>query len=183
MSAQEPMAVIYDMSSLKFELMIDELDINKISIGQKVKITADALNGKEYYGLVSNVSIDGEEENGVTSYPVMVNISEFDGDLLPGMNIDAEIAVGNVKNVLAIPKSAVTRDNIVFVAGEKEDALDDAPEGYRSVKVVTGLNDGDYIEIVSGLSEKDVVKIETIESSSGIPMMAAPHATSGGEEE
>lgn len=181
MSATQPMAVIYDMSSLKFELMIDELDINKIAIGQEVKITADALNGKEYFGTVSSVSIDGEEENGVTSYPVMVHISEFDDDLLPGMNIDAQIAVGNVKNVLAIPKSAVTRDNIVYVAGKKEDALDDAPEGYKSVKVVTGLNDGDYIEIISGLSEKDVVKIETIEDGSMFPMMGGhPGANPGG---
>ena len=172
MSSSQPMAVIYDMSSLKFELMIDELDINKIAIGQEVKITADALNGKEYFGTVKSVSIDGKEENGVTSYPVMVHISEFDDNLLPGMNIDAEIAVGSVKDVLAIPKSAVTRDNIVYVAGKKEDALDDAPEGYKSVKVVTGLNDGDYIEIISGLSEKDIVKIETIEEGSMFPMMS-----------
>lgn len=171
MTSQEPMAVIYDMSSLEFELMIDELDINKISIGQSVRITADALDGKEYFGEISSISINGEESNGVTSYPVSVIISEFDNNLLPGMNIDAEISVGEVKNVPAIPKSAVTRDNIVYVAGEKEDPTDKAPEGYRSVKVVTGLNDENYIEIISGLSEKDMVKTETINAGIGFPMM------------
>lgn len=183
MSVQEPMAVIYDMSTLEFKLMIDELDINKVSVGQKVKVTADALNGKEYFGVVSNVSINGEEANGVTSYPVSVSISQFDKDLLPGMNIDAEISVGESPNVLAIPKSAVTRDNIVYVVGEKEDAMDDAPEGYKSVSVVTGLNDGDYIEIVSGLSENDTVKIETLSSGFNFPMMGpgAMHPPGRGE--
>ena len=185
MTSQEPLAVIYDMSTLEFELMIDELDINKVSVGQEVKVTADALNGKEYYGTVSNISINGEEANGVTSYPVSVSISEFDDDLLPGMNIDAEISVGEVKDVLAIPKSAVTRDNIVYVVGEKEDVMDDAPEGYKSVSVVTGLNDGDYIEIISGLSENDTVKIETINSGFGFPMMGpgAMQPPSGGDQE
>ncbi len=171
MSGQEPMAVIYDMSSLEFELMVDELDINKISTGQSVKVSADALNGKEYFGEVSNISINGTESNGVTSYPVTIVISEFDDDLLPGMNIDAEIVVGEAKNVTAIPKSAVTRDNIVYVAGEKEDITDKAPEGYKSVKVVTGLNDENYIEIVSGLSENDIVKTETMNAGMAFPMM------------
>ncbi len=175
---QTEMAVIYDMSSLKFEIMIDELDINKISVGQEVKITADALGGKEYTGFVEKVNIDGTEANGVTSYPVTVAILSFDEELLPGMNIDAEIAVGKAENVLAVPKSAVTRDNIAYVKGEKTDRLDSAPEGYRSVKVVTGLNDGNYIEIVSGLSENDVVKTETVNGSGNMMqkmMNASPH--------
>lgn len=183
--SQEPMAVIYDMSSLKFDIMIDELDINKITLGQMVRITADALNGKEYIGYVDKISIDGVESNGVTSYPVSVSISDFDEDLLPGMNIDAEIAVGNATNVLAIPKSAVTRDNIVYVVGEKEDISDQAPEGYKSVKVVTGLNDGNYIEIVSGLSDTDFVKIDVINNGTGFSFMGmsgggmGPHSEEG----
>ena len=171
MNTQEPMAIIYDMSILKFEIMIDELDINKISIGQQVKITADALNGKEYTGSVDKISIDGVENNGVTSYPVLVIIKDFDDDLLPGMNIDAQIAIGNATNVLAIPKSAVTRDNIVYVVGEKKDISDQAPEGYKSVKVVTGLIDENYIEIISGLSEKDIVKVDVINNGSGFGFM------------
>ncbi len=169
-NSQEKMAVIYDMSSLKFELMIDELDINKVSVGQKVKITADALDGKEYTGFVEKVSIDGTEASGVTSYPVSVVIEDFDEELLPGMNIDAEIEVGNVQNVLAVPKSAVSRDNIVYVAGEKEDVTDRAPEGFKSVKVETGLNDGSYVEIISGLSEGDEVRVEASNNSNQFPM-------------
>ncbi|MBQ6558122.1 MAG: hypothetical protein IJL81_01990, partial [Clostridia bacterium] len=40
------------------------------------------------------------------------------------------------------------------------------PEGYRAIKVQTGLNDNDYIEIKSGLSEQDTVRTLNTESSS-----------------
>lgn len=173
-NSQEEMAVIYDMSLLKFELMIDELDINKVSVGQKVKVTADALDSKEYTGYVQDVSIHGTATSGVTSYPVTVVIEDFDSDLLPGMNIDAEIEVGNAKGVLAVPKSAVSRDNVVYVVGEKEDVTDRAPEGYKSVTVETGLNDSNYIEIVSGLSEGDKVKIENSSGNSNMFPMGMP---------
>jgi len=175
-NSQEAMAIIYDLSSLEFDMMIDELDINKISVGQEVKITADALGGKEYIGHVSKISIVGTEANGVTSYPVSVDIVDFDEDLLPGMNIDAEIVIANVTDVLAVPKSAVNRGNVVYVLGEKEDPADKAPEGFKSVTVETGVNDGSFIEIISGLTESDVVKIQT---SSSFGMMM-PGMTMGG---
>ena len=178
---QEEMAIIYDMSSLEFELSVDELDINKIKVGQEVKITVDALSGKGYQGQVSKISIAGTESNGVTSYPVTVSITEFDDDLLPGMNINAEITISEVKDVLAVPKSAVARDNVVYVKGEKEDPSDKAPEGYKSVKVETGLNDDEYIEIISGLNEGDIVKAATVASSNGFNGMMGMGGMHGGE--
>ena len=42
------MAVIYHLSALTFDVRIDELDINKIQVGQKVEITADALDGEQF---------------------------------------------------------------------------------------------------------------------------------------
>ena len=156
------MAVIYDMSSLNFDLNVDELDISKISVGQDVKITADALEGKVYTGKVTNVSINGTQSNGVTTYPVSVEITEFDNNLIPGMNIDAEIVVESVSNVLAVPVSAVTRGNNVYVKGEKESEEDRAPEGYKTVKVQTGVYNDDFIEITKGLKEGDTVWIQSI---------------------
>ena len=44
-SAGMPLAVIYDLSSMKLEMNVDELDIHRISKGQEVNITADALEG------------------------------------------------------------------------------------------------------------------------------------------
>lgn len=152
-----PLAVIYDMSSLKFEMNVDELDIGRIEKGQAVTITADALEGKAYVGHITKVSINGTSSGGVTTYPVTVEITEFDEDLLPGMNVDVEIIIGHAQQVLAVPVSAVVRGNKVYVKGEKTNEKDMAPDGYKTVEVTTGAYNNSLIEITSGLSEGDVV--------------------------
>ncbi len=159
------MAVIYDMSSLECELSVDELDIKNVEIGQSVVITSDAVEGKAYHGEVLNVSINGTTSGGVTTYPVTIVITDFDEDLLPGMNIDVEITTSQAKDVLAVPVTAVNRGNIVYVKGEKTEENDRAPEGYKSVKVETGVYNNEYIEIKSGLNEGDVVYTPQIQSA------------------
>ncbi len=162
---QTEMAVIYDMSSLECELAVDELDIKNVSIGQSVVITSDAVEGKVYNGEVSNVSVNGTTSGGVTTYPVTVIITDFDEDLLPGMNIDVEIITSRATDVLAIPVSAVNRGNMVYVKGEKTEENDKAPEGYKSVKVETGVYNNQYIEIKSGLSEGDTIYVPQVQTS------------------
>ena len=164
-NALTEMAVIYDMSSLKFDISVDELDINRISMGQAVTISADALGGKEYTGYITNISIKGKTASGVTTYPVTVEITEFDENLIPGMNVDVEIITDSVEGALSVPSSAVIRNNVVYVKGEKESTDDVAPEGYKSITVETGVYNDDYIEIKSGLSEGDLVYVQQTASS------------------
>ncbi len=159
------MAVIYDMSSLECELSVDELDIKNVEVGQSVIITSDAVEGKIYHGEVQSVSINGTTSGGVTTYPVTIVITDFDEDLLPGMNIDVEITTSQAKDVLTIPLTAVNRGNIVYIKGEKTEDTDKAPEGYKSVRVETGVYNSEYIEIKSGLKEGDIVYTPQIQSS------------------
>lgn len=165
------MAVIYDLSSVKFQLDIDETEVREISVGQEVTVTADALEGQTFTGKVTKVGVDGTSSNGVTTYPVDVEITEY-GELLPGMNITAEIVTAEAENVLAVPVSSVQRGDVVYVKGEKTDENDTAPEGYMSVEVETGINDEDYIEIKSGLTEgQELMGMEISEGMSLEDMM------------
>lgn len=166
-SDSSAMAVIYDLSSLKLQLDVDETEVQQISVGQEVTITADAIEGQTFTGTVTKVGIDGTSSNGVTTYPIDVEITDY-GDLLPGMNVTAEIVVAEAKNVLAVPVSSVQRGDVVYVKGEKEDENDNAPEGYKSVKVETGINDEDYIEIKSGLTEGQ--ELQGIQASDGMSL-------------
>lgn len=178
------MAIIADLSTLTFDISVDELDISSIKEGQQVQITADAVSDTSFTGYVDNVSIVGTSTNGVTSYPVTIVLDGNQSDkLIPGMNVTARIVVESRKDVLKIPVSAISRGNRVTVKGEvakpAEDKttppenkgnqgapkLQEAPAGYHYVIVKTGLSDGDYIEVVSGLKEGDVVLLPDISSS------------------
>lgn len=170
-TATTAMAEIYDLSSLKFQLDVDEMEVKEIKAGQTVKIKADAVENEEFTGIVDTIGINGKSENGVTTYPVTVSIKDY-GSLMPGMNIDAEIEVSKASGVLSVPVSSIKRGNIVYVKGEKDNENDKAPEGYKSATVVTGINDEDYIEIKSGLKEGDIIKSEEAPQSNmnGFPM-------------
>lgn len=110
------MAIVADLSKLTFDISIDELDISEISVGQEVTITADALPNQTFYGVVSNISIVGSAYQGVTSYPVTVTIDNTEeSDLIPGMNVSAEIIVDSAEDVLMVPVSAIHMGNLVIV--------------------------------------------------------------------
>lgn len=154
------LCVIYDLSYLEMTLNIDELDISLISVGQEVTLEAAAVEGREYHGVVTRVSVVGNTSGGTTTYPVTVRIDETDG-LLPGMNVDAVITLSEAENVMSIPNGAVNRGNTVLITDDSPSAANaleqEAPDGYAYVTVTTGLSDDDYIEITSGLHEGDTV--------------------------
>ena len=108
------LAVIADVSKLVCSLNIDELDISKVQVGQEVTVTADAVEGKTFKGVVKTKSIMGTTSNNTTSYPIEIEISEYE-DLIPGMSVNVEIVVEEAKNVLLVPISAVQRGNMILV--------------------------------------------------------------------
>lgn len=174
------MAVIADMSKILFTMSIDELDISKIKVGQEVSITADALPDEKFSGYVESVSIVGTSSNGVTTYPVTVVVND-PKDLIPGMNVSAEITVEKKENVIRVPVSAVRRGDTVAMKSDKATAKDEEstdendkkptlggniPDGFVSVPVKTGINDDTYIEIISGISAGDEVWIPAVSNNS-----------------
>lgn len=164
---------IYDLSYLTMTLSVDELDISDIAVGQEVRITADAVEGKTYTGLVTKVSVAGTSSGGTTTYPVTVRIDETEG-LLPGMNVDAAITLQSASNVLAIPAGALSRGNTVLVTAGSPSAASGTPMEngeYYSVPIEIGTSDSSYIEIVSGLLEGDTVAYIPMTSSGGFNMM------------
>lgn len=151
------LAVLYDLSAVTFEMYVDELDIGTVEVGQEVNVTADALEGVEITGYVTNVSLISTTSGGVTQYPITVRIDEV-GDLLPGMNVTGEIIIEGVKDVVTVPTDALQRGNLLYVKDDTVTEADgDVPAGFRAVEVETGLSDGDYIQIVSGIEEGDEV--------------------------
>ena len=160
-TAMQNLCTIYDMSYLEMKLNVDELKIRSLKVGQEVDITADAVPGETYKGVISSILVAGTTANGSTSYPVTVRIDDM-GELLPGMNATAKITTASVKNVLALPNAALVRGSYVLVTKDSPSAANaetsmTAPDGYVYVKVTTGISDDDYIEVKSGLQEGDTI--------------------------
>ena len=165
------MAVIYDLSQLELQMDVSELDIGQIQPGQTVEITAEALPGQTFTGVVEKVSVNGTTTDGFTTYPVTILLSEY-GDLNPGMNVSAHIIVERAENALCVPAEAVNSDGTVLVAGEgafAEDGVTIAdPSKIESRPVTLGRGNQDFVEITSGLEEGETVLLP-IQSTGGMP--------------
>ena len=168
-------AVIYDRSQLTFDMDISEDDISQIQVGQQVEITADALDGQSFTGVVDKVNINGTTTGGSTTYPVTVKVDGSPEELYPGMNVSARVIVEEAGSVLTLPVEAVERGDTVLVALPgclDEDGNVKDLSATESRQVTLGRNDDSYIEILDGLEEGDVVLALSPQGSSLMSAMA-----------
>ena len=147
-SSTTPVLVIVDKSTFEMDSSIEQADISKISVGQKVNVTIDAaganLEGEVFY--VSDSAVT--DNNGIVTYVVKTLIPNTNPKVKAGMTASAEYIIKGVKNVLDVPVSAVTnKDGKTVVQLENKEFKE----------VVTGFTDGKKVEIVSGLTEQDIV--------------------------
>jgi len=153
---------IVDPSVVEVSTTVDEIDVPQVQVGQKATISLDALPNEEFSGVVSSISLIGNSQSGVVSYPVTIKLTVPSGvQLRQGMSATATITTQEVDNVLLVPAAAVsgssTSNPRVTVM------VNDVPE-VRSVKV--GQSNDQYIEIVSGLNAGDEVVVTSSSSSS-----------------
>ncbi|MDF2505970.1 MAG: rane-fusion protein [Clostridium sp.] len=103
-------ATIVDTSHLQLNVPIDELDINKVQVGQKADITFNDIKDKNFTGSVASIAYTGQTTNNVTTYNVVVTIDNPDGIKL-GMNANINIHVQNKDNVVMLPTEAIQSRN------------------------------------------------------------------------
>lgn len=178
-SSESILAVIYDLSELTFEMSVDELDVRNVKVGQKVEVTADAIEGETFSGTVTSVSLESSQSNGVTNYPVTVTIDE-NGDLLPGMNVDGVIVLDEVSDTLMIPVDSLMRGNRVYIKDKNAGEEAGVPAGFKAVEVETGITSDDYVQIISGLNEGDEVYVDQSSNNTSQMFMQMPGGMMGG---
>ena len=137
-STLEPLATMGSASKFVVELLVDEVDIVKISLDQKVLITLDAYSGKVYEGNVSKILPKKDERN--QTFKVEALFYKAPERLYPGLSGEANIIIASRANVLTIPKAYLQDDGMV--------KTDDG-----NIPVVLGLQNLDYVEIISGIDE------------------------------
>jgi HlyD family secretion protein len=98
---------IDDLSSLLVDVNVSEVDINSVEVGQPVKLTFDAILGREYNGVVTEVAQTGTVSAGVVNFKVTVELTDADLLVKPGMTAAVNIIVRELTDVLLVPNRAV----------------------------------------------------------------------------
>ena len=169
---------IADTSAMQVEAQVDSMSISYVKPGMMCDITAWTMNGSTMYtGTVQTVSLEGNAENGISTFPVIIQVDNYDGSLQPNIYVDYSLTASESENCLLVPiqavKYAASGDTCLFVQADEapENALTQEqvgdmtiPEGYYAVPVEVGLSDQSNAEILSGVDEGDMVFIQYITS-------------------
>ena len=141
-----------NLSSLLVDVNVSEVDINRVSIGQPVTLTFDAILGKTYHGAIVEVSQAGTVDEGVVNFTATVELTDPDSAVKPGMTAAVNIVVEEMQDVLLVPNRAVRLSDgqrVVYVLAEGQAAKKTIRLGSSSdtMSVVTGgdVNEGDQI--------------------------------------
>lgn len=100
-------SIAEDLGKMQIELTVDESDVGQIREGQAVRFTVDAFPGRDFQGRVRQVRLAATETSTVITYPVIVDVDNSDGVLLPGMTASAEVLVSERAGVVRLPNAAL----------------------------------------------------------------------------
>jgi RND family efflux transporter MFP subunit len=140
-NVQTPLAVIGDAKNFYLELEVDEPDIFKIKIGQKVVVSLDSYKDKPFEAVVSK--IDPIMDERTKTFTIEAQFVKQPPKLYPNISTEANIVIQTKNKALLIPRNYAINDEYVIKSNGD------------TIKVVTGLKDYQKLEILSGISATD----------------------------
>jgi HlyD family secretion protein len=152
-------AEIPDLSEMRIELKLDEVDRGKVQVGQKIKVRVDAVPDKEFFAElewispIAAVSFRGMG-TGDKQFPAWATLKNLDPRLRPGMTGSAEIVVRSRPNTLLIPVRAS------FSHDGKPSVWLQRGQGFVIRAIEVGERNDTDIIVKSGLKEGQVVALE-----------------------
>ncbi len=149
-----PLIDLPDLSELKVEAEISEVDISKVRLDQTVEIKMDAFSDSVYSGKVitiANLAQFKGEDSKIKVFPVEILMDKTSEKLLPGMTVSCRIIVDRLEDVFFIPLEALNVDNKMSYVYAR------SGNNYKKKEVVPGPSNNDYIIIEEGISGDEVL--------------------------
>jgi HlyD family secretion protein len=151
LNAGDAVASVGKLNPVRVRVYVDEPEIGHIASGEPVRITWDALPGKEWHGTVQKLPTEivalGSRQVG----QVLCTIDNPNRELIPGTNVNAFILTQVVENALTIPRNAIRHDSgtgVYVLAGNNT-------VRWRNVR--TGVSEALKVQIVAGLKDGEAV--------------------------
>lgn len=167
-NAAAPLLTLVRNHPVRVAIDVPEVDAPHVQPGDSVALVIPALPKDRLMGKVARIASSLNPNN--RTMRVELDVTNNDGNMIPGMYVTAVIVVDERKNVLALPTSAIQRspegrESCFIVEGGK----------LKSQSVETGLFVNDQVEIISGIrADDDVVKAASHSFVDGSPAEAVP---------
>jgi HlyD family secretion protein len=147
-----------DLSKVMVRAFVDEPDVARLTPGQPILVTWDAMPGRTWVGALTNVPttlrLHGTRNVGETTCV----IDNTDRKLLPNVNVGVSIVTAEHKDALAVPREAIRQDD------SKPYILQIVDNELRRRDVVTSISNLTQVEVTSGISENALVALGSTNS-------------------
>ena len=141
-SMQEPLAILGNQNNFKLKMLIDEVDISEIEMGQKIVVTLEAFKDKVFQASITKISPKMDERT--QTFEIEAEFVNPPKKMYMGLTGEGNIVIDEKKNAMVIPRDYLLPGNKVETENGK-------------VSVKTGLSNWNYIEILSGINENTVI--------------------------
>ena len=162
---------VADLSHVLVRAFVDEPDVGRLQMGQKVEVTWDAVPGRVWTGAVNSVPSTVKRSGNRNVGETTCLIDNKDLRLLPNINVGVTIVVAAHNNVLTLQRDALhIDDNKAYVFRIVDNRL-------KRQAIEFSLQNLTRVEITSGLSEGDAVAMpaeETKPLTDGAPVKVVP---------
>jgi len=163
-------SIAQDLTKMQIDTNVAEADIGNVTVGQDVQFTVDAYPDITFKGKVWQVRNAPITVQNVVTYDVVIQVSNPELKLKPGMTANVSIIVSIKRDVLKIPNVALRfrpAEEVKTTAQQRGSAVwileQEKP---KRVPVSTGISDGAYTEIVSGeIKEGQELIVESLEKA------------------
>lgn len=145
-----------DLSSMRAEVKINEVDISKVMNGQRVEIRPDAYSDSAFTGkieAIANLAQNLDNKTKIKIFPVQIGIEGQSQTLLPGLTVSCKIIVSEMPDVLFIPLEALFNEqgnDYVYIK---------SGSGFKRHNIKTGAINADYAVVTEGLNENDLIAL------------------------
>jgi RND family efflux transporter MFP subunit len=148
---------VADLTTLIVKAELNQIDVAKVQLGQKVQLTLDALPGKKYSATITKIAPSSTAKGTVDVFPVEATLEIADQLIKPGMTADVRIHITSKPAVLQLPIEAVVKEGGKWQV-TKVTAVD-GKQKTDKVEVKLGARNDRDVELTEGLVEGDKVLI------------------------
>jgi multidrug efflux pump subunit AcrA (membrane-fusion protein) len=140
---QNPLAIIGKKNAYLLELDVDENDMVRVTVGQKIVVTLDSYKEKVFDATVDKIYPIMDERS--RTFKIEAHFDNSPTKLYPNLTAEANIIIQTKKEVLTIPKNYIIDEEYVLVNEDEK----------RKVKI--GLSDYQNTEILEGLQANETI--------------------------
>ncbi|HEV2914818.1 MAG TPA: efflux RND transporter periplasmic adaptor subunit [Pyrinomonadaceae bacterium] len=107
LSAPTLFTIANDLTRMQIMANIDQADIGLVEQAKSVNFTVDAYPGQQFKGTIEQMRLNPQNVQNVVTYNVVIDVSNPEQKLKPGMTANLEITIDERNNVLKVPNAAL----------------------------------------------------------------------------